>query len=155
MIDPQHTGEGRSKYTTYCVLVPNVSAVRRRYNDFQWLYERLHLERPGAIIPIIPHKRVRLLKPEAKFTTEFVSERRGILEEWINRILVHPELTDAASLTAFMKQDDELFACAKNANDLPDTSLSLAENGGEEVAEKADDTDGAPTGGKQRFTRVR
>lgn len=155
VVDPQHTGEGRSKYTTYCVLIPNVSAVRRRYNDFQWLYERLHQERPGAIIPIIPHKRVRLLKSEAKFTTEFVSERRAILEEWINRILVHPELTDAATLTAFMKQDDELFACAKNANDLPDTSLSLAENGGEEAAENEDDTDGAPTGGKQRFTRVR
>jgi sorting nexin-1/2 len=144
--------------------VANVSAVRRRYNDFQWLYERLHLEKPGAIIPVIPHKRVHLLKTEAKFTTEFVSERRAILEDWINRILVHPELTDAASLAAFMKQDDELFASSKKANDLPDSSLSLAESGGGEEAggeeaDEADDADASASGGtavgKQRFTRIR
>lgn len=184
VIDPQHSGEGRSKYTTYCVLVPNVSAVRRRYNDFQWLYNRMHIERPGAIVPIIPHKRVRLLKTETKFTTEFVSERRAVLEEWINRILVHPELEDAPSLTAFMKQDDELFACAKKANDLvvtaaADSSLSLDEGGEDGAAaaagdggDDADDGDGAgagadadadattasngsPTPGKQRFGRIR
>ena len=164
VIDPQHTGEGRSKYTTYCVLVANVSAVRRRYSDFQWLYDRLHLEKPGAIIPVIPHKRVRLLKTETKFTTEFVAERRAILEEWINRILAHPELADAPSLAAFMKQDDELFACAKKANDFPDSSLNLAENGSSEEAggdgaDEADDADASASGGtpagKQRFTRIR
>ena len=163
VIDPQHTGEGRSKYTTYCVLVANVSAVRRRYSDFQWLYDRLHMEKPGAIISVIPHKRVRLLKTEAKFTTEFVAERRAILQEWINRILAHPELAGAPSLAAFMKQDDELFACAKKANDFPDSSLSLAENGSEEAggdgADEAEDADasassGTPAG-KPRFARVR
>mmetsp|Transcript_37420 Transcript_37420/g.81914 ORF Transcript_37420/g.81914 Transcript_37420/m.81914 type:complete len:523 (-) Transcript_37420:1415-2983(-) len=167
VIDPQHTGEGRSKYTTYCVLVPNLSAVRRRYNDFQWLYNRLHIEKPGSIIPIIPHKRVRLLKPETKFTTEFVSERRAILEEWINLILVHPELVDAPSLSAFMKQDDELFASAKKANDFDvaaDSSLSLAEGKEEDDAaaaarDAAAEDDGATasngTPGKQRFGRIR
>ena len=141
----------------------NVSAVRRRYSDFQWLYDRLHVEKPGAIIPVIPHKRVRLLKTEAKFTTEFVAERRAILQEWINRILAHPELAGAPSLAAFMKQDDELFACAKKANDFPDSSLSLAENGSEEAggdgADEAEDTDVSASGGtlagKPRFARVR
>ena len=107
VVDPQHHGDGLSKYTSYCVLVANVSAVRRRYNDFQWLYDRLNVEVPGAIIPIIPHKRVRLLKQELKFTTEFVAERMAIIQAWIRRVLEHPLLKDAACVASFMRQDDE------------------------------------------------
>lgn len=83
--------------------------------------------------------------------------------------MVHPELTGAPSLTAFMKQDDELFACAKKANDFAvpsDSSLSLTEGGngdggGDGGEDDGGDAAGAAGGtangtpGKQRFTRIR
>lgn len=160
VVDPQHHGDGLSKYTSYCVLVANVSAVRRRYNDFQWLYDRLNVEVPGAIIPIIPHKRVRLLKQELKFTAEFVAERMAIIQAWIRRVLEHPLLKDAACVASFMRQDDELFALAKKANDAHLNSLSLSEN--EDVHGSDIDADvftdngsGSAAEGKPRFGRIR
>jgi sorting nexin-1/2 len=67
----QHS-EGINKYTSYRVdvrplaTIPDhqdimmghtaYSAVLRRYSDFFWLYERLHVERAGAVVPPIPEK---------------------------------------------------------------------------------------------------
>lgn len=47
------------------------SSVLRRYSDFVWLYERLHKERAGAIVPHLPEKQA-----VGKFSPEFVEERR-------------------------------------------------------------------------------
>jgi sorting nexin-1/2 len=47
------------------------SSVLRRYSDFLWLYERLHKERAGAIVPHLPEKQA-----VGKFSPEFVEERR-------------------------------------------------------------------------------
>ena len=50
---------------------PQYSSVLRRYSDFVWLYERLHRERAGAIVPHLPEKQA-----VGKFSPEFVEERR-------------------------------------------------------------------------------
>ena len=47
------------------------SSVLRRYSDFLWLYERLHKERAGSIVPYLPEKQA-----VGKFSPEFVEERR-------------------------------------------------------------------------------
>lgn len=47
------------------------SSVLRRYSDFLWLYDRLHKERAGAIVPHLPEKQA-----VGKFSPEFVEERR-------------------------------------------------------------------------------
>jgi hypothetical protein len=47
------------------------SSVLRRYSDFVWLYERLHKERAGSIVPHLPEKQA-----VGKFSPEFVEERR-------------------------------------------------------------------------------
>lgn len=47
------------------------SSVLRRYSDFLWLYERLHKERAGSIVPPLPEKQT-----VGKFSPEFVEERR-------------------------------------------------------------------------------
>ena len=52
------------------------SSVLRRYSDFLWLYERLHKERAGAIVPHLPEKQA-----VGKFSPDFVEERRW--GEWI------------------------------------------------------------------------
>ena len=86
------------------------SAVLRRYSDFYWLYERLHTERAGAIVPPIPEK-----APIGKFSPRFIEDRRLQLERFIRRVAVHPELADAPSLDTFLRADDVSFQVAKNA----------------------------------------
>ena len=122
----QHS-EGMNKFTSYRVdvrpptltdgiqqdiLLSNntFSAVLRRYSDFFWLYERLHTEKAGAIIPPMPEK-----QPVGRFSVSFVEDRRSKLERFLRRVAVHPELADAACLETFLRADDYTFHAAKNA----------------------------------------
>jgi sorting nexin-1/2 len=86
------------------------SAVMRRYSDFLWLYERLHTERPGAIVPPLPEK-----QPVGRFSPQFVEERRVHLERFLRRVAVHPELQDTTGLDLFLRADDMAFNAAKNS----------------------------------------
>lgn len=86
------------------------SAVLRRYSDFLWLYERLHIERAGAVVPPIPEK-----QPVGRFSPAFVEDRRVNLERFIRRVAVHPELGDAPCLGIFLRADDMTFQAAKQA----------------------------------------
>jgi sorting nexin-1/2 len=86
------------------------SAVLRRYSDFLWLYERLHKERAGGIIPPLPEKQA-----VSRFSSTFIEERRVNLERYLRRIAVHPELYDAPSLDTFLRADDVTFHTAKNS----------------------------------------
>ena len=86
------------------------SAVLRRYSDFLWLYERLHLERAGAIVPPLPEK-----QPVGRFNQAFVEDRRRQLERFLRRVAVHPELADAKCVETFLKADDVTFQAAKNS----------------------------------------
>jgi len=113
VFDPQHHGRGRKRYTTYCVLVRDVrggqsrGAVRRHYSAFEWLYRNLNEERPGAAVPILPHKKA--LKAANRFSEKTVSYHRERGERWLNRVLRHPELCDAQCLAHFLGADDLLF----------------------------------------------
>ena len=86
------------------------SAVLRRYSDFHWLYERLQKERAGAIVPPLPDKQA-----VARFSPEFIGERRRQLERFLRRVSVHPELYDAPSLDTFLRADDLAFHAAKSS----------------------------------------
>jgi len=119
--DPVQHSEGVNKYTSYRVDVrPSnnadmattqvFSAVLRRYSDFLWLYERLQVERSGAIVPPLPEK-----QPVGRFNTKFVEHRRRDLERFVRRAAVHPELQGCASLDAFLQADDGTFLAAKNS----------------------------------------
>lgn len=145
--DPVQHAEGINKYTSYRVDVRPPpppqggeegnhndqddvfhgavhTAVLRRYSDFAWLYDRLHKERPGAIIPAIPEKKV------ARFSSSFIEDRRMNLERFLRRVAVHPELYDAPSLDTFLRADDLTFQTAKNvkgsANDMMMSSMSVS-----------------------------
>lgn len=132
--DPIETGEGRTRTTTYRVDIrgnipgsiqsperevtssgSNFAFVRRRYSDFQWLYTRLNVERPGAIIPIIPHKMA--LKEETRFSEQLVENRRVHLETFLKKVLVHPELLDTHCLSTFLRCEDDNFEAAKKERD--------------------------------------
>lgn len=131
--DPVQHADGLNKYTSYRVDVrPHApmpttpgeyphqdvnlmntasaySAVLRRYSDFLWLYERLHTERAGAIVPPLPEK-----QPVGRFSPAFVEDRRVHLERFLRRVSVHPELYDAPCLDTFLRADDVTFSAAKN-----------------------------------------
>lgn len=112
-----------NKYTSYRVdvrppthdsadiVVPSnipISAVLRRYSDFLWLYDRLHLDRPGAVVPPLPEK-----QPVGRFSPTFVEDRRVHLERFLRRVAVHPELQDCSCLDTFLRADDMTFQTAK------------------------------------------
>jgi len=85
------------------------SSVLRRYSDFLWLYERLHRERAGSIVPPLPEKQA-----VSRFSPEFVEDRRRSLEKFLRRVVLHPELWNAECLATFLRADDVSFAHAKN-----------------------------------------
>src|SRR5687768_11584402 len=86
------------------------SAVLRRYSDFLWLYEKLHQERAGAIVPPIPE-----IQPMGRSSPSFVEDRRKQLERFLRRVAVHPELMDSPSLDLFLRADDVTFHAAKSS----------------------------------------
>ena len=80
----------------------------RRYSDFAWLFERLHKERPGAIVPPLPEK-----QQTARFNETFIEERRFQLEKFLRRVICNPELKDTECLLVFLSGGDTDFKRAK------------------------------------------
>lgn len=132
--DPVIHADGMNKYTSYrvdCRPPPlhhhadidhnpdlflqnnqgQYSSVLRRYSDFLWLYERLHKERAGSIVPPLPEKQA-----VSRFSPEFVEERRLALERFLRRVVLHPELMDCNALMTFLRADDVTFQHAKNVS---------------------------------------
>eukprot|EP00571_Detonula_confervacea_P017807 CAMPEP_0172298356 /NCGR_PEP_ID=MMETSP1058-20130122/1053_1 /TAXON_ID=83371 /ORGANISM="Detonula confervacea, Strain CCMP 353" /LENGTH=523 /DNA_ID=CAMNT_0013007625 /DNA_START=124 /DNA_END=1695 /DNA_ORIENTATION=- len=93
------------------------SSVLRRYSDFLWLYDRLHKEKAGGIIPPLPEKQA-----VSRFSPEFVEDRRRALEKFVRRVILHPELWEANCLMTFLRADDVTFQHAKNASKSEDAS---------------------------------
>ncbi|KAL9186821.1 hypothetical protein ACHAXT_010541 [Thalassiosira profunda] len=87
------------------------SSVLRRYSDFLWLYERLHKEKAGSIVPPLPEKQA-----VSRFSPEFVEDRRRALEKFLRRVVLHPELWCAECLATFLRADDVAFQHAKSAS---------------------------------------
>lgn len=108
MSDPVQHNDGLNKYTSFRVNYGNESAVLRRYSDFLWLYERLHNDRPGSIVPALPEK-----QPVGRFNAIFIEDRRIQLETFVRRVAVHPELQDCTCLETFLRADDVNFQAAK------------------------------------------
>lgn len=104
------------------------SAVLRRYSDFLWLYERLHQEKAGAIVPPLPEK-----QPVGRFDPSFVEDRRSNLERFLRRVAVHPECADAKCLDTFLRADDITFQAAKQVKGeavLANSTMNFAQHSG-------------------------
>jgi sorting nexin-1/2 len=156
--NPTNEGTGRNMSTTYCVSTEKTS-VRRRYSDFTWLYDRLMMEYPGAVVPIIPHK----MALNSKFTPEFIEGRRKNLQKFLTAILEHVELHSAPSMTPFMtvpldRLDDAKKAVeAANPNSLDPTGSAGSDDHLEEhFADKSASTSGggSVTAAKKGLTNM-
>uniref|UniRef100_A0AAZ3SDP2 PX domain-containing protein n=1 Tax=Oncorhynchus tshawytscha TaxID=74940 RepID=A0AAZ3SDP2_ONCTS len=105
--DPQTTGVGRNRFTTYEVRMQD-SVVRRRYSDFEWL--KNELERDSKIVvPPLPGKALKRQLPfrgdEGIFEDSFIEERRVGLEQFINRLAGHPLAQNERCLHMFLQDE--------------------------------------------------
>lgn len=106
--DPHTVGTATSSHTVYNVITKTTSkaymnptfTVTRRYRDFLWLYERLHDNNPGVVVPPPPEKQA-----VGRFDTNFIESRRMALERMINKTAAHPVLQMDGDLKTFLESE--------------------------------------------------
>ena len=74
--------------------------VTRRYRDFLWLYNQLHSNNPGVVVPPPPEKQA-----VGRFDTNFVESRRAALERMLNKTAAHPILQHDSDLKIFLESE--------------------------------------------------
>lgn len=74
--------------------------VKRRYRDFLWLYNTLHGNCPGVVVPPPPEKQA-----VGRFESNFVESRRAALERMLNKIAAHPTLQHDPDLKLFLESE--------------------------------------------------
>ncbi|KAK3674861.1 Vacuolar protein sorting-associated protein vps5 [Recurvomyces mirabilis] len=106
--DPHTVGNATNSHTVYTVITRTTSkaynnsafTVTRRYRDFLWLYERLHDNSPGVVVPPPPEK-----QQIGRFDTQFIESRRMALERMVNKIAAHPVLQHDGDLKTFLESE--------------------------------------------------
>ncbi|KAF2279531.1 vacuolar protein sorting-associated protein-like protein vps5 [Westerdykella ornata] len=106
--DPHKVGDLTSSHTEYSVHTKTTSkgyrnpefTVSRRYRDFLWLYNQLHNNNPGVIIPPPPEKQA-----VGRFDADFVESRRAALERMLSKITAHPILQHDSDLKLFLESE--------------------------------------------------
>ncbi|KAK5109660.1 hypothetical protein LTR62_006782 [Meristemomyces frigidus] len=106
--DPHTVGNAANSHTVYTVITRTTSkaynrdafTVTRRYRDFLWLYERLHENSPGVVVPPPPEK-----QQIGRFDTQFIESRRMALERMVNKIAAHHILQHDGDLKTFLESE--------------------------------------------------
>ncbi|XP_003701174.1 sorting nexin-30 [Megachile rotundata] len=75
--------------------------VRRRYNDFIWLRQKLVDSYPTHIIPPMPGKHTLLAQLD-RYSKEFIVARMKLLHIFLNRVVNHPILSCDKNLHIFL-----------------------------------------------------
>lgn len=79
--------------------------VRRRYQDFDWLRNKLEDSQPTHLIPPLPEKFV-MKGVVDRFSEEFVETRMKALDKFLKRVADHPVLSFNPHLNAFLTAKD-------------------------------------------------
>ncbi|KAL2169583.1 hypothetical protein VTG60DRAFT_5895 [Thermothelomyces hinnuleus] len=106
--DPHKVGDLTSSHIVYSVRTNTTSKaykqsefeVKRRYRDFLWLYNTLHANNPGVVVPPPPEKQA-----VGRFESNFVESRRAALEKMLNKIAAHPTLQLDGDLKLFLESE--------------------------------------------------
>ncbi|XP_044721178.1 PX domain-containing protein [Hirsutella rhossiliensis] len=106
--DPVKIGDLTSSHIVYSVRTKTTSRaykqpefeVKRRYRDFLWLYNTLHGNNPGYVVPPPPEKQA-----VGRFNSNFVEGRRAALEKMLNKTAAHPTLQHDADLKLFLESE--------------------------------------------------
>ena len=106
--DPHTVGNAAVSHTVYTIITSTTSkayvspsfTVTRRYRDFLWLYERLHENNPGVVVPPPPEKQA-----VGRFEQSFIESRRMGLERMLKKTAAHPILQHDGDLKTFLESD--------------------------------------------------
>ncbi|KAI1497617.1 vacuolar sorting protein [Biscogniauxia marginata] len=106
--DPHKVGDLTSSHIVYSVRTRTTSKaykqtefeVKRRYRDFLWLYNTMHGNNPGVVVPPPPEKQAL-----NRFESNFVESRRAALEKMCNKIAAHPTLQRDPDLKLFLESE--------------------------------------------------
>ncbi|VEU36581.1 unnamed protein product, partial [Pseudo-nitzschia multistriata] len=118
---PEKHGSGKAAVVDYLVTTSfdegSESLVRRSFEDFKWVQERLVKERMGIIVPILSNKKPAKVKDQ--FFEEFITFRQENMNRFLQRVIHHPELVDAPCLLPFFTSNPTDWKTAKEnaAND--------------------------------------
>ncbi|KAJ8402065.1 hypothetical protein AAFF_G00373000 [Aldrovandia affinis] len=130
--DPKKHVSTMETYITYRVStkttrtefdLPEYSA-RRRYQDFDWLRNKLEESQPTHLIPPLPEKFV-MKGVVDRFSEEFVETRRKALDKFLKRVADHPVLS--------FNEHFNVFLSAKDLNAYKRQGLALLTKMGESV----------------------
>ncbi|KAK7872738.1 hypothetical protein R5R35_011873 [Gryllus longicercus] len=83
--------------------------VRRRYNDFVWLRQKLVDAFPTHLIPPLPGKHTLLAQLD-RYSKEFIIARMALLHRFLNRVANHPVLSCNQSVKVFLTAKPSEFA---------------------------------------------
>ncbi|KAE8747661.1 hypothetical protein FOCC_FOCC005641 [Frankliniella occidentalis] len=75
--------------------------VRRRYNDFVWLRQKLIEAFPTHLVPPLPGKHTLLAQLD-RYSKSFVLARLAMLHRFLTRVVSHPVLSYNSSLYVFL-----------------------------------------------------
>ncbi|KAI1767927.1 Vps5-domain-containing protein [Hypoxylon sp. FL1150] len=106
--DPIKVGDLTSSHIVYSVRTKTTSKgykqpefeVKRRYRDFLWLYNTMHGNNPGVVVPPPPEKQAL-----NRFESNFVESRRAALEKMLNKTAAHPTLQHDPDLKLFLESE--------------------------------------------------
>lgn len=95
--------KGIKSFIAYNITPSNTGvAVSRRYKHFDWLYDRF-LEKFTLIsVPPLPDKQIT-----GRFGDEFIGKRKDKLQMWMNRICLHPVLSQSVVFHHFITCGDD------------------------------------------------
>ncbi|KAL3268087.1 hypothetical protein HHI36_007214 [Cryptolaemus montrouzieri] len=103
----------------------NEYCVRRRYNDFIWLRQRLVEQHPFCIVPPLPGKHT-LIGQLDRYSKEFILLRMKSLNVFMSRIVQHPILSCNEHLFYFLTAKPQDFAVHRRQKQLDSKSRSLS-----------------------------
>ncbi|XP_056017912.1 sorting nexin-30-like [Ostrea edulis] len=86
--------------TTRCEFDDSQYQVRRRYNDFLWLRQRLEETYPTHLVPPLPEK--HSLRRLDRFSPEFLKVRQQALQKFLTRLADHPVLSFDKNFQVFL-----------------------------------------------------
>lgn len=106
--DPHKVGGATGSHIEYSVKTRTTSkaykqeefVVNRRYRDFLWLYNQMHANCPGVVVPPPPEKQAM-----GRFESNFVESRRAALEKMLNKTAAHPTLQHDSDLKLFLESE--------------------------------------------------
>ncbi|XP_078074930.1 sorting nexin-7 isoform X2 [Mustelus asterias] len=111
--DPENHVTAIETYVTYRITTKTTRSefdsceyeVRRRYQDFLWLKDKLEEAHSTLIVPPLPEKFVMRGMVE-RFNEDFVATRRKALHKFLNRIADHPTLSFNEDFKIFLTVQD-------------------------------------------------